>query len=75
MSAASLSEPPIAPALPLSAAAAAGAAACDHCLGSGGWYRYEPALDPTPGLLYLSCVHCRGSGRTDASQAGVLRLG
>jgi DnaJ-class molecular chaperone len=37
---------------------------CDECLGSGGWYRYEPALDPAPGLLYLSCLQCRGSGRT-----------
>lgn len=51
----------------LGAAAAASAAAlaapCDECLGSGGWFRYEPALDPAPGMLYLSCVHCRGSGR------------
>jgi hypothetical protein len=38
--------------------------ACDECLGSGGWFRYEPALAPAPGLLYLSCLHCRGSGRT-----------
>jgi hypothetical protein len=51
------------------AAAAAAAAAiaaqqpCDDCAGSGGWYRYEPGLDPAPGLLYLSCVQCRGSGR------------
>ena len=37
--------------------------ACEECLGSGGWYRYEPALDPAPGLLYLSCLQCRGSGR------------
>ena len=36
---------------------------CDECLGSGGWYRYEPALEPAPGMLYLSCLHCRGSGR------------
>lgn len=36
--------------------------ACDECLGSGGWFRYEPALEPSPGLLYLSCLHCRGSG-------------
>ena len=35
---------------------------CDECLGSGGWFRYEPALEPAPGLLYLSCVQCRGSG-------------
>ena len=43
-------------------------ATCDACLGSGGWYRYEPALENAPGLLYLSCLHCRGSGR-----ASVLR--
>lgn len=43
------------------------AATCEECLGAGGWYRYEPALESTPGLLYLSCLHCRGSGR-----AGVL---
>ena len=35
---------------------------CEECVGSGGWYRYEPALAPEPGLLYLSCLHCRGSG-------------
>lgn len=37
---------------------------CEECLGCGGWYRYEPALEPAPGLLYLSCLHCRGSGRS-----------
>ena len=42
---------------------------CDECLGSGGWFRYEPALEPSPGLLYLSCLHCRGSGRTAAERA------
>ena len=36
---------------------------CDECQGAGGWYRYEPALAPAPGLRYLSCLHCRGSGR------------
>ena len=36
---------------------------CEECVGSGGWYRYEPALEPAPGLLYLSCLQCRGSGR------------
>lgn len=46
-----------------------GAATCEACLGCGGWYRYEPALEHAPGLLYLSCLHCRGSGR-----AAVLRL-
>jgi len=45
------------------AAAAAAHEACEECLGTGGWYRYEPALDPAPGRLYLSCVQCRGSGR------------
>jgi DnaJ-class molecular chaperone len=39
---------------------------CDECAGSGGWFRYEPALDPAPGQLYLSCVECRGSGRLAA---------
>ena len=43
--------------------------ACDECLGSGGWYRYEPALAPSPGLLYLSCLHCRGSGRAAEAAA------
>ncbi len=38
-------------------------AQCEECLGSGGWYRYEPALEPAPGLMYLSCLGCRGSGR------------
>jgi hypothetical protein len=37
---------------------------CEECLGSGGWYRYEPAMEPAPGMLYLSCLQCRGSGRT-----------
>jgi hypothetical protein len=46
------------------AASAAAVATCDECLGSGGWFRYEPALEPSPGLLYLSCLHCRGSGHT-----------
>jgi DnaJ-class molecular chaperone len=35
---------------------------CDECQGTGGWYRYEPALE-APGRMVLSCVHCRGSGR------------
>ena len=42
---------------------------CDECLGSGGWFRYEPALEPSPGLLYLSCVQCRGSGRLALARA------
>jgi hypothetical protein len=36
---------------------------CEGCQGSGGWFRYEPAMDPGPGLLYLSCVQCSGGGR------------
>ena len=51
------------------AADAVAHASCDACVGSGGWFRYEPALDPAPGLLYLSCVACRGSGRTALSRA------
>ena len=50
-------------------AAGAPQAPCGECLGSGGWFRYEPALDPAPGLLYLSCLHCRGSGRTADARA------
>jgi hypothetical protein len=42
---------------------------CRECLGDGGWYRYEPALDPAPGVLYLFCLHCRGSGRAAGSRA------
>jgi hypothetical protein len=41
---------------------------CEECLGFGGWYRYEPALEPTPGMLYLSCLQCRGSGRSVFAQ-------
>ena len=44
----------------------AATAPCEECVGSGGWYRYEPALEPSPGLLYLSCLQCRGSGRAAA---------
>jgi len=44
------------------AAALAAQQHCEECAGSGGWHRYEPALDPAPGLLYLTCVQCRGSG-------------
>ena len=44
-------------------ASAAALTPCNECMGSGGWFRYEPALEPSPGLLYLSCLHCRGSGR------------
>jgi hypothetical protein len=42
---------------------------CEECVGSGGWLRYEPALDPAPGLMYLSCLQCRGSGRMAAGRA------
>ena len=41
---------------------------CGDCIGSGGWYRYDPSLDPSPGRLYLSCVSCRGSGKTASLQ-------
>ncbi|MBE7366820.1 hypothetical protein [Ramlibacter pallidus] len=44
-------------------------ATCEECVGSGGWFRYEPSLDPAPGLLYLSCLQCRGSGRTAQPRA------
>ena len=37
---------------------------CDECAGSGGWYRYDPSLDTSPGRPYLYCMQCRGSGRT-----------
>ncbi|MDB5957186.1 hypothetical protein [Ramlibacter sp.] len=42
---------------------------CDECVGSGGWFRYEPALEPSPGLRYLSCLQCRGSGRLALARA------
>jgi hypothetical protein len=70
MSEASLSElPAVAERTSAGIAAAAAHAHCDECVGSGGWYRYEPALDPAPGLLYLSCLQCRGSGRTASPRA------
>jgi hypothetical protein len=50
--------------------AASGSAPCEECVGSGGWFRYEPALEPAPGLLYLSCLQCRGSGRSAAGARG-----
>lgn len=43
---------------------------CSECLGSGGWFRYEPALDPAPGQLYLSCLQCRGTGRMAEPRLG-----
>lgn len=36
---------------------------CPECIGSGGWFRYEPALEAPAGMLSLSCLQCRGSGR------------
>jgi hypothetical protein len=63
MSEITLSEFPVAGRSADAAAAQAAQAHCEECLGSGGWYRYEPALDPAPGLLYLACMQCRGSGR------------
>jgi len=44
--------------------AAASPSDCDECVGSGGWFRYDPSLEESPGRLYLSCLQCRGSGRT-----------
>jgi hypothetical protein len=54
---------------PNAAGTAAAQPACDECLGPGGWFRYEPALEPAPGLLYLSCLHCRGSGLRGLARA------
>ncbi|MDB5913269.1 MAG: hypothetical protein JWP22_1944 [Ramlibacter sp.] len=45
------------------------AAPCEECVGSGGWYRYEPSMEDSPGRLYLSCLGCRGSGRTALAAA------
>jgi hypothetical protein len=42
---------------------------CGECIGSGGWFRYEPALEPSPGMRYLSCIQCRGTGRTASASA------
>ena len=64
------SAPESAPLLPPNLAhAAAAQPACDECLGSGGWFRYEPALEPAPGLLYLSCLQCRGRGLREPARA------
>lgn len=65
MSEATLTEQPALEPVPAAALASSAATPqpCDECLGSGGWFRYEPALEPAPGLLYLSCLQCRGSGR------------
>jgi hypothetical protein len=51
-----------------SAPAAPARADCEECVGSGGWYRYDPSLDSSPGRLYLSCMQCRGSGRTASAR-------
>lgn len=45
-------------------AAPPAATACDDCQGTGGWFRYEPALERAAGRLYLSCLPCRGTGTT-----------
>jgi hypothetical protein len=44
-------------------------APCEECVGSGGWFRYDPALETSAGLLYLSCMQCRGSGWLASAQA------
>lgn len=64
---AALERTPLLPPNPVDAAAAR--PSCDECLGSGGWFRYEPSLEPAPGLLYLSCLQCRGSGLRDPARA------
>jgi hypothetical protein len=51
------------------APAAASPADCDECVGSGGWFRYDPSLEDSPGRLYLSCLGCRGSGRSEPARA------
>ena len=52
-----------------SPAAAPDPGACRECLGAGGWFRFEPALEPAPGMVYLSCLQCRGSGRLALARA------
>ena len=52
---------------------AAQAESCEECLGAGGWYRYDPSAEAAAGVLYLSCLQCRGSGRTGLPIARVLR--
>jgi hypothetical protein len=49
--------------------AAASSADCEECVGSGGWFRYDPSLEDSPGRLYLSCLQCRGSGRIAPARA------
>ena len=67
MSETTLSQP--APTNQQATVAASAPQQCDECVGSGGWFRYEPALEPAPGLLYLSCLQCRGSGRLALARA------
>jgi hypothetical protein len=69
MSDTTLNAPATGAEVPAATFKAAAQASCEECLGSGGWFRYEPALEPAPGLLYLSCLQCRGSGRTASAQA------
>jgi hypothetical protein len=70
MSELTVSEPQIAYQAHASMAPAARTAQpCGECVGSGGWYRYEPAMEDSPGMLYLSCVGCRGSGRMSLAGA------
>jgi hypothetical protein len=69
MSETTLSQPSELTAQAVAAAAASSQQQCEECVGSGGWFRYEPALEPSPGLLYLSCVQCRGSGRLALARA------
>lgn len=40
---------------------------CEECQGTGGWFRYEPALEGSAGRLYLSCLPCRGTGTARAT--------
>jgi hypothetical protein len=54
--------------VPSETAAVPEATACGECLGAGGWFRYEPALEPAPGMIYLCCLRCRGSGQSAAAR-------
>ncbi len=49
--------------------ASPGTPECGECIGSGGWFRYEPAMESSPGTRYLSCMQCRGSGRMALASA------
>jgi len=48
------------PQRPSASAARGSLEPCEECLGTGGWYRYDPLREP--GVLYLSCLQCRGTG-------------